>query len=540
MNIHHLRIAIKENNLQKIEEILKTGLDPNKSSQNCISSMFYAAGSCSFDILNLMTKYGGKIDILDDQGKGLIHYIHDKKMTNKLPSMKKRSEMFQYLMENGAPAKYDPKIVDAVFIPVINNDIESIKYMIKNGLDKYGDRVKQYDNIMTSLIRSKIENVNIIDFFTKLEIKQNPDFINQNSKNSYYFDTLNSKNILACERFVKNKIDIDVYDDQGYSFCQLSSFYESNLDNLFKMNDQNQLELTSKNIEQIAEGLINKSTAHNEFNIIITLLKKGLDPNYQSPKNKMSLIGRILSDNDITDSDDSCAMAVNQLLSLGAAIDLVDDKGNNYLHILAEREYAHGHNKPIQKLFNNLIDLGVNPHAKNNEGKTPLTILAAKHHCYEDENTLNAIRKNKKVNFNLLDGTGMAPLHVTTYYCGYFTLKTLLSIPNINVNIKDKDGKTPLMWAAGSGDKGMVEDILKAGGDITLIDNEGNDVYDHVSQLDKDKKRRVLVDELHHNNNPNYDYWRFGNHFDEIIKIIDKYQSKTISKNNDQSYKSGR
>ena len=51
-------------------------------------------------------------------------------------------------------------------------------------------------------------------------------------------------------------------------------------------------------------------------------------------------------------------------------------------------------------------------------------------------------------------------------------MRTLLS-KNVNVNAKDKDGKTALMWAAMDGKKSRVKSLLNKGASIDEKDKTG-------------------------------------------------------------------
>lgn len=52
-------------------------------------------------------------------------------------------------------------------------------------------------------------------------------------------------------------------------------------------------------------------------------------------------------------------------------------------------------------------------------------------------------------------------------------LNKILHAKNVQVNCKDNDGRTPLLWAARLGESKAVKELLAAGSDVSAQDNEG-------------------------------------------------------------------
>lgn len=49
------------------------------------------------------------------------------------------------------------------------------------------------------------------------------------------------------------------------------------------------------------------------------------------------------------------------------------------------------------------------------------------------------------------------------------------------INNKDNDGLTPLMWAAYKGKYNIIDEIIKAGADWNIKDNDGFDFLDYMN-----------------------------------------------------------
>lgn len=89
-------------------------------------------------------------------------------------------------------------------------------------------------------------------------------------------------------------------------------------------------------------------------------------------------------------------------------------------------------------------------------------------------------------NITIADINGGSPLHYAAQMCGTpYDVKTtltessklaidileiLLNHPQCNVNIQDKDGRQPLLWAASAGSPKAVVAIIKAGGRVESAD----------------------------------------------------------------------
>lgn len=60
-------------------------------------------------------------------------------------------------------------------------------------------------------------------------------------------------------------------------------------------------------------------------------------------------------------------------------------------------------------------------------------------------------------------------------------LRALLSKFDININVQDKDGMTPLMWAADFENYTALSLLIEKGADPELVDNQGRKAIDMIS-----------------------------------------------------------
>lgn len=73
------------------------------------------------------------------------------------------------------------------------------------------------------------------------------------------------------------------------------------------------------------------------------------------------------------------------------------------------------------------------------------------------------------------------------------TVKTLLTASDIDVNVKDETGATPLILAARNGHDGVVKTLLIARADINAKDNQGKTAMMYASTAGHDDTVRALM-----------------------------------------------
>jgi ankyrin repeat protein len=180
-------------------------------------------------------------------------------------------------------------------------------------------------------------------------------------------------------------------------------------------------------------------------------------------------------------------MMTEQLLKHGINPDLGDDDGRTPLSQTA----GQGHNAMLDLL---LGQDNVDPDSKDNVGRTPLW-WAAK---YGHASVVQSLLQKKAVNPESMDKNGHTPLlcaiddkhtaitrllikrdrvtlHKLAQNGTIASLRSLLESGNdVNVNIKDNYGRTPLHTAASSGYVNIAEELIHRKADINCEDANGN------------------------------------------------------------------
>jgi hypothetical protein len=120
-----------------------------------------------------------------------------------------------------------------------------------------------------------------------------------------------------------------------------------------------------------------------------------------------------------------------------------------------------------------LVEAGAKPTATDKRGRTPLMAAVQSH---KPEAIRFLIDNGADVNArDQLQGTAL--VRAAGPFGSLESVQVLLSA-GAEVNVQDKNGMTPLMWAARWGDAQRVDALVKAGATVTVRDNSGKSALD--------------------------------------------------------------
>uniref|UniRef100_A0A671ULL1 Ankyrin repeat domain 28 n=1 Tax=Sparus aurata TaxID=8175 RepID=A0A671ULL1_SPAAU len=152
---------------------------------------------------------------------------------------------------------------------------------------------------------------------------------------------------------------------------------------------------------------------------------------------------------------------VKLLASHGAEVACKDKKSYTPLHAAAS--------SGMISVVKYLLDLGVDINEPNAYGNTPLHVA-----CYNGQDVVVNELIECGANVNQVNEKGFAPLHFTAASRHGALCLELLVCNGADVNIKSKDGKTPLHMTAIHGRFSRSQAIIENGAEIDCEDKNGN------------------------------------------------------------------
>jgi len=125
-------------------------------------------------------------------------------------------------------------------------------------------------------------------------------------------------------------------------------------------------------------------------------------------------------------------------------------------------------NNTYPELFYSLIERGAKVHIRDSEGNTILHCIAA---------------------------SPEADLEKIEYLISYVSLDA--NGRNININVTNADGESPLMTAAGQSSDKVIQFLLEKGADPLQVDNSGRNAFDHIEYFGNRHISNKMKWELH-------------------------------------------
>ncbi|XP_071085792.1 ankyrin repeat domain-containing protein 50-like [Haliotis cracherodii] len=152
------------------------------------------------------------------------------------------------------------------------------------------------------------------------------------------------------------------------------------------------------------------------------------------------------------------------LVSKGADLSQVDDKGENILHVAC----LEGHLDLVKDIVTkHRVDIN----SRGRYGRTPVMKAAEKGH----KEVLDLLISNGG-DVTLKDDNGNNILHVACIGGHVEMVKNVVSHKIVDINSRGQYGRTPVLMAAGAGHREVVESLEGEGADMTLTDDDSNNI----------------------------------------------------------------
>ncbi len=188
------------------------------------------------------------------------------------------------------------------------------------------------------------------------------------------------------------------------------------------------------------------------------LLDQGLDINARDIQGRTPLLLAVRR----------CSVAVAFLLDHGADPTIGDRRGGTALHYLIGRPV-----ETASPMVQKLLDAGLDIDPKDKLGRTPLIAAGYSGVPYASVKVF----LDHGADPNAQDARGDTLLHVLAKKTdGHDTAQivALLIANGADVNIEDKNGIPPLVWAAKRGKPAMAEQLLNAGANVNVTDERNH------------------------------------------------------------------
>jgi ankyrin repeat protein len=147
--------------------------------------------------------------------------------------------------------------------------------------------------------------------------------------------------------------------------------------------------------------------------------------------------------------------------------------------------------KPKPALLNNLLIPGVGIDARDSNGFTGLMVIAKKQ-------TTSDLVKDRlikmKPNVNIFNVNGDTALHLAIKNHAFDNAKLLIDHGgNINLNIQNNKGRTPIMLASLTNDKSLIDKLIERGASLNSQDFRGRTALSMAIIHGKTENARTLI-----------------------------------------------
>jgi ankyrin repeat protein len=197
------------------------------------------------------------------------------------------------------------------------------------------------------------------------------------------------------------------------------------------------------------------------------LLEAGCDINAVDEEEKTPLHYVVLSDRRSKSNDQCCRL----LLENGAEVMAQDKSGNTPLHLVHLKQYNHDSTNIIDTLMANGADIN----KRNSKGQTPVYTMLSPRDNIDIKSLLPYVS-----NWNTQDADGNTPLHIifSYSYSPASALQALLDA-GADLSLKNRNGEAPIHVLREFQDhcgKEILADLLRAGADLNVVDGDGRTV----------------------------------------------------------------
>ena len=461
--------AVKADDYNGVKSLLKKGADPNFVTSNPLidgtSTPFHSAVRRNkLDIVRCMLEFGADVNLVDEDGDSpLFSAVY--RSTD--------PEIRKLLLENGADANH---INNAGNTPLLH----MLEGYVLEGLEFDQECVFQLLDMCNNFERHSSSGRSLIHFVSAIHL----------------FDERSNSPDHRCLQFLSKLIDSGVSMDQkdttGASVFHVLSSVACFEGIQFVSDSTTMVDATARDIkgQTALHKLCGKPYSVDFANCLNWLLLHGCDVDEPDFYGRTAL--HYAASSDCTNVD-----TVQALIGKGANVRAVDKAGLNPLHMcvlptllvpVMEAEDEFPEKAAVCDVIQLLASSGLDVNSTDNAGFTPL-------HFALRERDVAVITKLLQLGADatLKTRTGETPVHRSTI--DYETFKAFMNFErhsNLDVQVQDNFGSTPLHWAIWYHEVLVVKNLLEFGASLSIKDSMGNTPCD-IARLIEDT---IICEEL--------------------------------------------
>ncbi|PKA96931.1 ankyrin repeat protein [Flavobacteriaceae bacterium MAR_2009_75] len=417
------------NPVSTIEYLVSQGNDVNKRTHDSRTYVFWAASNGNLEVVKYLIKEGAKLDLVDSHGYGPISFT-------------------------AATGQQDTAIYD---------------YFIANGADLKNEKDHHGKNALL-VAASRGKDLKLVDYFISkgLDINSTDDH-----GNGIFHYAAQGGNIDVLKQLVERGVSTDKNEETGENAIFFASKSRESSIQLYKYLEGLGIDANVKTKEGVTP-LQNIASSSEDPKAFEYFIAKGVDPNAvdsegntallnAAQRNKLEVIKYFAEKSENinhADKDGRTALAiavqnnggdvVSYLISKGADVNVVDKKGNNLAYYLM-----------------------------STRGKP------------RDFDTKVAALQSKGFDFKKLQGDNSSIWHLAVAQNNLDLLKKVSAFGS-DINGKDKDGNTPLHYAAMKTENAAIlKYLLSNGANSKSTTDFGETAHDLASENELLSKNKV-------------------------------------------------
>ena len=460
--------AVMADDYSEVKNLLEKGANPNFVTSNLIdgtATPFHSAVRRNkVNIVRCMLEFGADVNLVDEDGNSpLFSAVY--KTTD--------PEIRNLLLENGANVDHTNNAGNTALLHMLEG------YVLE-GLEFDLEAVFQLLDMCSNLDQQSSSGRSLIHFVSAIHLFEERS------------DSPNHRCIQFLAKIIDSRVSVDKKDTTGATVLHALASVACIEGIQFVSDSTTVIDATTKDIkgQTALHKLCGKPYSVEFANSLNWLLLHGCDINEADCYGRTAL-------HYATSSQFTNVSTVQALINKGANVQTVDKAGLNPLHMcvlptvlvpVLEEEDEFPEKAVVCDVIELLASAGLEVNSTDHAGFTPL-------HFALREKDVAVIAKLLQLGADttLKTRTGETALHRSTI--DYETFEAFIRFDkhdNLNVNIQDRFGSTPLHWAIWYHEVLVVKKLLEFGASLSIKDNMGNAPCD-IARLIEDT---VIGEEL--------------------------------------------